>query len=195
MIDTKLRKYFQPAFALVAKPFILLHIHPDTITLVAFLLGIVSSVFIGLDQVWLPLALLWVSGLLDVLDGTVARETGKSSKIGAYLDLVFDRMVEAAIILAFYFLAPEHALAYLVFFTAVLFNFTTFIIAGALFSNTGSKSMHYDIGLAERTETFIVFTLMLLFQSQITPILMVFNGVIVLTGVIRFVRIIQFNNS
>ncbi len=195
MIDSKLRDYFQPMFSLAAKPLIAMGIHPDTVTAIAFMVGVSSSIFIGLGYIGLPIGLLWLSGLLDVLDGTVARLTKKSSKIGAYLDMVFDRMVEASVILACYFIAPEHALAYLVFFVAVLFNFTTFIIAGALFTNTGYKSMHHDIGLAERTETFIVFTLMILMQDHITSILMVFNAVIFLTGLIRFISIIKYNKS
>jgi archaetidylinositol phosphate synthase len=195
MIDSKLRNLFQPMFSLAAKPLMSMGIHPDAVTSIAFIIGISASIFLGLGYIALPIGLLWLSGLLDVLDGTMARLTGKSSKIGAYLDMVFDRMVEASVILAFYFVAPEHALAYLVFFVAVLFNFTTFIIAGALFSNTGYKSMHYDIGLAERTETFLVFTLMMLMQNNITTILMIFNGIIFLTGLIRFIRIINFTKS
>lgn len=70
--------------------------------------------------------------MLDVLDGTVARLTGCSTKIGAYVDLIFDRMVEASVIMGFYFLLPQYALAYLLFFVSVLFNFTTFIVAGTI---------------------------------------------------------------
>lgn len=51
--------------------------------------------------------------------------------------------------------------------------------------------MHYDVGLAERTETFIVFSLMILFQKYTYIILMSFNGIIFLTGFIRFFRIIR----
>ena len=195
MIDSKLRDISQPLFSLAAKPLIAMDIHPDTVTAIAFIIGISSSICLGLGYIALPIGLLWLSGLLDVLDGTIARLTDKSSKIGAYLDMVFDRMVEASVILAFYFIAPEHTLAYLLFFVAVLFNFTTFVIAGALFTNVGNKGMHYDIGLAERTETFIMFTLMMLMQNHITGILMVFNVVIFLTGIIRFIRIVAFNKS
>lgn len=157
----------------------------------AFGVGVLSSILISLGQSVLHLILLWFSGLLDVLDGTVARLTGTSTKIGAYMDLILDRMVEAAIILGFYFLLPQYALAYLLFFIAVLFNFTTFIVAVAIFDNNSLKSMHYDVGIAERTETFIVFTLMVLLQNYVYTILMVFNGIIFLTGSIRFIRIIR----
>jgi phosphatidylglycerophosphate synthase len=137
--------------------------------------------------------LLWISGLLDVLDGSVARLTGKSSASGAYMDLIFDRMVEAFIILGFTILAPANYIAYILFYISVIFNFTTFIVAGALFKNDSKKSMHYDTGIAERTETFIVFSLMLIFKNHITVILMVFNAIIFLTGIIRFYKVIKYS--
>ncbi|MDW7657919.1 MAG: CDP-alcohol phosphatidyltransferase family protein [Bacillota bacterium] len=192
MIDTKWRSIFQPIFNLLAKPLVILHIQPDSITWAAFALGIAAGLCLALGfPVW-SLALLWLSGLLDVLDGTVARLTGKSGKVGAYLDLVLDRMVEAAIILGFAWAYPDTAFVCLLFFTAVLFNFTTFVVAGALFQNQGSKSMHYDVGLAERTETFIVFTLIVLFPLAGTIILLIFDAIIFLTGILRFIRIVRY---
>lgn len=191
MIDTKLRGIVQPSFNYLAKGLIKLKLKPDTITSLAFVIGISASVSIGFANSWLAITLLWLSGLLDVLDGSVARLTNTSSKVGAYMDLIFDRMVEASVILGFYALMPEYSLAYLLFFVAVLFNFTTFIVAGALFNNEGSKSMHYDVGIAERTETFIVFTLMIIFTQYVFIILMIFNIIVFLTGLIRFYRIIK----
>ena len=144
----------------------------------------------------LPAAiLLWLSGLLDVLDGSVARMTGSVTQAGAYMDLILDRMVEAAVILGFAWFMPENMFAYLLFFVAVLFNFTTFVVAGALFQNTGGKGMHYDPGLAERTETFIVFTLMMLFPRHVFMVLTLFNGLIFTTGILRFVKVVRFSRA
>lgn len=189
MIDTKLRGTFQPIFNKTAKVLVKLKIQPDTVTIAAFLLGLIAGGMVAFNQLSLALIFLWLSGLLDVLDGSVARLTGKSTKRGAYMDLIFDRMVEAGIILGFYFLLPENALIYILFFIAAMFNFTTFIVAGALFNNTGEKSMHYDVGIAERTETFIVFSLMMIFPRYIIGILATFDFVIFLTGMIRFHRV------
>src|SRR6478735_5552131 len=43
--------------------------------------------------------LLLVSGFFDIVDGQVARITGKTSKKGAFLDSVFDKIAEVAIFL------------------------------------------------------------------------------------------------
>ncbi len=195
MLDTKARGAVQKGFDIFAKATFLTKLHPNHITTIAFIIGISSAVFIGLDMFLAAGTLLWVSAVLDVLDGTVARLTGKTSKLGGYLDLVFDRMVEASVIIGFYFFAPEHSLLYLLFFTSVLFNFSTFMLAGSLFSNNGKKSMHYDIGIVERTETFIVFTLMLLLPQYLDIFLGIFVGLVFLTGIIRMIRIIMFERK
>jgi archaetidylinositol phosphate synthase len=193
MIDTRWRGRFEPMFNFMARVLVRFKIKPNAITIVAFVIGLFSAIFISFNKPIVALILLWVSGLLDALDGSVARLTGKSSASGAYMDLIFDRMVEAFIILGFAILAPMNYLAYILFYISVIFNFTTFIVAGALFKNNSEKSMHYDTGIAERTETFIVFTLMLIFKNHINIILMVFNAIIFLTGIIRFHNVIRYS--
>lgn len=189
MIDSKFHAVIQPVISFLAKGLVRLRIKANTVTLGGFLFGILSAVFIALQKPYLALILLWVSGLLDVLDGSVARLTGTSSSRGAYLDLILDRMVEAGVILGFTAAFPQFYLAYILFLVSVLFNFTTFIVAGALFTNTGSKSMHFDPGIAERTETFLVFSIMMLLPKSIFIVLLVFSGIIFITGIIRFVKI------
>jgi archaetidylinositol phosphate synthase len=190
-----MRKPFQPLFDGLGRGLVKLKMTPNIITCFAFFIGVASAVFIGLGKPYLALLLLWLSGIMDVLDGTVARLTGKSSLTGAYIDLIFDRMVEAIIILGFVFLEPSSYLAYIVFLISVIFNFTTFIVAGALFKNTGMKSIHYDCGIVERTEAFIVFSLMILFEQYIFLILMSFNLLVFITGIIRFIKIIKHNKG
>ncbi|MCJ7690885.1 MAG: CDP-alcohol phosphatidyltransferase family protein [Clostridiaceae bacterium] len=195
MIDTRWRGKFEPMFNFLARILVSLKIKPNAITILAFAIGLFSAVFIGFNKLIVALILLWISGLLDALDGSVARLTGKSSAGGAYMDLIFDRMVEAFIILGFTILAPTNYFAYILFYISVIFNFTTFVVAGALFKNDSKKSMHYDTGIAERTETFIVFSLMLIFTKYITIILMVFNAIIFLTGIIRFHKVIKYSKT
>ncbi len=189
MLDTSVRKYIQTSMDVVAKYSGLIYLHPNMVTTLALIFGLASALLLGLGYNITAFILLWVSGTLDVLDGTVARLTKKSSKFGAYLDLIFDRIVEAAIILGLFFLAPQYPLTYMLFFVSVIFNFSTFMLAGTLFTNTGVKSMHYDVGIAERTETFIVFSIAMLFPSHILIILNVFNALIFVTGIIRMIRI------
>jgi archaetidylinositol phosphate synthase len=191
MIDSKFRNSAQPCFDKMAQIFVKFDIGPNMITAAALLSGIAAGIFTAFGMMIPGLILLWLSGLLDVLDGTVARITGKATKLGAYMDLVFDRIVETAMIIGFYFLSQKNALACILFLTAIIFNFSSFIVCGALFENKGTKSMHYDIGIAERTETFIVFSLVMLIPKLSVSILLIFAGIIFLTGIFRFIRIIN----
>ena len=195
MIDTRLRGYMQPTFDKIAKTLHHAGFSPDSVTIMAFLIGVLSGYLVSRQWMVPALIFLWLSGLLDVLDGTISRISGKASPTGAFLDLILDRMVEAAVILGFYAIAPEHALAHLLFFVGVIFNFSTFLAAGSLFRNSGVKSMHYDPGILERTETFLLFTAMILWPAARYWLLMLFNVTMFLTGIIRFLRILKLERK
>ncbi len=191
MIDTSLRKYFQYGFDSLAIASRLTLFHPIQITFFALICGFFTFISLFYENLFFAFVFLWLSGFFDVIDGTVARLTSKTSQLGAYLDIIFDRLVEALTILGFYFYLPEYTIYYLFFFIVVQFNFTTFMLAGTLFKNSGIKSMHYDFGLMERTETFIVFSLMIVFSDYIPYILGIFNVLTALTGMLRILRIVK----
>ena len=193
MIETHMRTKVQPFFDKIGHNFCIpYHISPNMVTLAAFITGIVAALFICANCLLLALLFLLLSGMCDILDGTVARITNQSQKVGAYIDLISDRMVEAAIILGFTLLYPQHYLAYIVFFVAVLLHFSTFVAAGALFPNMGKKSMHYDQSIVERAEAFVVFACMMLFPSFIFELLMFFNIIVIIAGLTRFIRVLDY---
>ncbi len=76
---------------------------PNAVTTIAFGIAVVASVMLylgGSDPRWyLPAGLLvLLSGLLDVLDGALARETGTASEAGDFLDHVLDRYGDVVIL-------------------------------------------------------------------------------------------------
>lgn len=72
---------------------------PNTITVTGFVLTAASSIILAHNLMMGALFLL-PAGLLDMLDGIVARSRGESSTFGAFLDSVLDRYSDAAILLA-----------------------------------------------------------------------------------------------
>jgi len=81
----------------VAAVFIRLHFTPNMLTLIGFAICVVGAILAGM-QLWLAAALVVAFGsIFDLFDGALARATGKSSKLGAFLDSVFDRAGEATI--------------------------------------------------------------------------------------------------
>lgn len=192
MIDSKIRKYVQFLFNALASFLIRIKLSANQVTVLALIAGICSGLVLLPRWYSLSLTLLWLSGLFDVLDGSVARLSKSSSPLGAFLDLIFDRVVEAFFIILFALSHPELSTAAMVFLGSVIFNFSTFMVAGNLFKNESEKSMHYDVGIIERTETFIAFSLMLILPSYAVLILFIFNIMILFTGVLRFSRIVKF---
>ncbi|MEM5787475.1 MAG: CDP-alcohol phosphatidyltransferase family protein [Syntrophobacteraceae bacterium] len=64
--------------------------------------GLLISMMAGLSFVYFPLlggVFTLLTGLLDTLDGSLARATGQSKKFGAFLDSVLDRYTELIIYL------------------------------------------------------------------------------------------------
>jgi phosphatidylglycerophosphate synthase len=70
---------------------------PDGLTLVGFGITAIGAVFLGL-QAWLIGGLIvFVGGVFDMFDGTLARATGQVTRLGAFMDSVFDRWGEALV--------------------------------------------------------------------------------------------------
>ncbi len=172
----------------MAKGLLALRFTPNTITVIAFLVGVVAALSIAIGWLVVAFVLIWVSGLLDVLDGTAARLAGRVTASGAFFDLILDRMVECAVIIGFAVAYPAHYLAYIFFLTALVFNFFTFVVAGAIVGTVDEKGFHHDPGLVERTETLVVFALMIVFTPYIFWILMVFTILVFVTGIVRAYR-------
>jgi archaetidylinositol phosphate synthase len=81
----------------------LINVEPDTISYVALALAGLAGLLFFLSWEWtllLPMAALVVivSGLLDALDGKVAKMTGKASRRGDFLDHVLDRYADVLMI-------------------------------------------------------------------------------------------------
>jgi phosphatidylglycerophosphate synthase len=70
---------------------------PDGLTLIGFGITTVGAILLGL-QLWVVGGLVvFIGGVFDMFDGTLARATGRVSKLGAFMDSVFDRWGEALV--------------------------------------------------------------------------------------------------
>jgi phosphatidylglycerophosphate synthase len=70
---------------------------PDGLTLIGFAITVVGAILLGLQQWLLGGLVVFIGGVFDMFDGTLARATGKVSKLGAFMDSVFDRWGEAIV--------------------------------------------------------------------------------------------------
>jgi CDP-L-myo-inositol myo-inositolphosphotransferase len=75
-----------------------LPIHPDVVSLVAFLLGITGALLLARAHGIAAAALVQLASILDGVDGEIARLQVRASPGGALLDGVLDRLADAAIL-------------------------------------------------------------------------------------------------
>jgi CDP-diacylglycerol--glycerol-3-phosphate 3-phosphatidyltransferase len=89
-------KYFtDPVVTLLSKT----GITPNVLTWIGFLIAVVTAIFAALGQMIVAGLLLLFGGYFDMLDGSLARRTGKVTVFGEVLDSTLDRLSEGAILL------------------------------------------------------------------------------------------------
>lgn len=94
-ISNDSRDRVKHAFEPIALAMGRLGLTPDALTLIGFAVTI-GAAFILSQGLWLLGGLVvFVGGVFDMFDGTLARATGRASRLGAFMDSVFDRWGEA----------------------------------------------------------------------------------------------------
>ena len=81
----------------VADWLVLRGVHPNTITVIGTLCSIIGGVIYATGHISTAGIWLGVTALFDVIDGTVARRSGKSSTFGAFFDSTLDRVADGAV--------------------------------------------------------------------------------------------------
>ena len=92
---SRIKKIFEPIALGMGR----LGLTPDGLTLIGFGITVLGAALLA-AQLWLAGGLVvFIGGVFDMFDGTLARATGKVSKLGAFMDSVFDRWGEAIVYL------------------------------------------------------------------------------------------------
>lgn len=126
----------------VVKLCIRFRISPNSITLFSVFLSILAGYFYFSGNIALAGWLLLLTGTLDLTDGQLARESGMSSKAGAFLDSCSDRYAEGFVFLgvAFYFIVRDFDSSAGVYIVEPLYLGAAFF---AVFAIIGSLIMSY----------------------------------------------------
>ncbi len=105
-----------------AKFFRAIKFTPNGITILGFLITVVSAYLVGAGWLLAGGIVFLFAGGLDLMDGALARLTGEVSPFGALLDSLFDRLSEAALFvgLAVYALRQDIGEDRQVFFITVI---------------------------------------------------------------------------
>jgi phosphatidylinositol phosphate synthase len=73
-------------------------VNPNTITTIGTLCSITAGVIYATGHISIAGWVLGVTAVFDVLDGTVARRTGRSTVFGAFYDSTLDRVADGAVL-------------------------------------------------------------------------------------------------
>lgn len=179
LVLSEVRDKVEPWVEKSAKPFLILGLKPNHITLIALIVGIFAGYLFFLGElIWAGVFIL-VGGYLDIIDGTVARATDQVSKIGGILDSVFDRISDGALYIGIigggmgsFYGDPSWILPTLALVGSYL---VSYVRARAESSGTGKL----DVGLAERAERLIILAVGA-FVNYISVALAI---IVVLTGI------------
>jgi archaetidylinositol phosphate synthase len=187
VLDTYGRSYVQPIIQRTGQVLLNKGLTANHVTVIAFVIGVSASFLVYFDMAVLGVVVLWLSGFLDAVDGSMARQSKTSSSWGTVLDVTFDRIVEAGILVALALRHPDPEILFLFLLLAIsiIITMTIFLTVGAVSEKESMKSFYYQPGLAERTEGFILFSLMVLFQPHLKFWTIVFLIVEIVTGLQR----------
>lgn len=86
----------KPIISLVAKT----PLTPNTITWIGLIITLGAGALVVTEYFLAAGIVVLVAGLFDMLDGALARATGKTTRFGAILDSTLDRVSEAVLLLA-----------------------------------------------------------------------------------------------
>ena len=195
MLDGTARKMIQPGLDRVGIWLARRKTKADHLTILACLLGLAAAALIAWGYMAAALALIAVSRICDGLDGSVARAT-RPTDFGGYLDITLDFVFYGAIPLGFVIHDPAaNGLAGAALIFSFYVNGASFlayaIVAekrGLSTTARGVKSIYFTTGLAEASETFVVFGLFCLWPEWFSPVAWAFAVICLYTALSRIMQ-------
>jgi CDP-diacylglycerol---glycerol-3-phosphate 3-phosphatidyltransferase len=176
--------FTRPVVNLLAKT----TITPNAVTFLGFLVIIAASVLAGTGHLFAAGWVALFSGYFDIIDGALARMTGKVTRFGSVFDSTLDRVSEGAIligIMAYFLISKPQYYEWI----ALLCGFA--ILASFMVSYIRARSegigVDCQIGMFTRTERVIILALGLLLSS-IPYVLIAVLGIIALMSTITTIQ-------
>ena len=150
-------------------------VHPGVITLASALFGVLAAVAVAEGRFDLGLLGWTVNRILDGLDGAVAREGGRQTDFGGYIDIIADFTVYSAIPIgvAIHFATAESWLATSVMLATFYVNSASWMYLAALLEKRSAGAGETDEetsitmpdALVGGTETLLLYTSFLAFPA------------------------------
>ena len=193
MIDRWIRPLIDPPLTQAGRLLASGGIGADAITIAACVLGLAGAAAIAFGEFTLALLLLIANRIADGLDGAVARATRATDR-GAFLDIVLDFAVYAAVPLGFAVWDGANALPAALLLASFLANGSAFLAfsvmaqkRGLTTAEQGEKSIYYLAGLAEGFETVAFMVAVCLFPKAFPLLATIFAALCGASAIARVV--------
>ncbi|HUP76633.1 MAG TPA: CDP-alcohol phosphatidyltransferase family protein [Acidimicrobiales bacterium] len=191
MFDRRLRAAVDRPLTALAGRAAARGVRADWVTLAGFLLGVGACVAIAVDQRIVALVLWLANRVADGLDGAIARRIGVTDR-GGFVDIVADFAIYGGFVVGVAYAQPDARLAVVVLLFAYYVSGTAFLAWSSLAERRAriagdNRSLHFVGGIAEGTETIVVYALLCIWPSATEAIVWVFAAAVGLTAVQRIV--------
>jgi phosphatidylglycerophosphate synthase len=191
MFDHRVRQVLAPPLERAGAQLARLGVRPLVLTFTGWVVGIGACVAAA-TRLW-PLALaLWLGNrLLDGLDGPIARAVG-ATDCGGFLDIVADFSIYGGFVVGVAIGVPAARLACLALLLAYYVSGTAFLALSSLLERRRAqygdeRSLRFVGGLAEGTETVVVYVLFCVLPGHAALIAWIFTAAVAVTAVQRVI--------
>lgn len=190
MLDTPVRRVLAPPLQAAGLRLAAAGVAPNMLTAAGWTAGVGACVAAASGRWWLALGLWLVNRCLDGLDGPVARALEPTER-GGFLDVVADFSVYGGFVLAVAVAVPDARLACVALLCAYYVSGTALLALSSLVERRRARrgddgrSLHFAGGLAEGTETVVVYVLFCLLPGHAAAIAWAFTAAVALTAVQR----------
>jgi CDP-diacylglycerol--glycerol-3-phosphate 3-phosphatidyltransferase len=148
-------RVIEPAISFLARH----NVSPNSITTVGTLLTVAASVVYGTGHIMTAGWIMAATAFFDVIDGQVARRTGRCTVFGAFYDSTLDRVADGALmagLTVFYAINPIHHNIYMVV-VCLVGIVGTFVVS---YTRARAESLGIDakVGVMQRPERIVLLS-------------------------------------
>ena len=190
MLDARARAAYAPLLDRIAPGVAAAGIPATALTALGWVVGVAACVATASSSWRLALVLWLANRLLDGLDGAVARVAGPTER-GGFLDIVADFSIYCGFVVAIAVAVPSARLACTVLLATYYVSGAALLALSSLLERRrhraagDGRSLRFVGGLAEGTETVLVYVAFLLFPRHAETIAWLFAAAVAVTAIQR----------
>jgi phosphatidylinositol phosphate synthase len=158
-----------------------LKVSPNQVSSAGFALNVVAAVFVATGDLAVAGAVYLFAGCMDLMDGTLARVTGRVTKFGAFFDSTIDRISEGVVFAAigFHFAVMNNGSMVVIAVLALLGS----LLVSYVRARAEGLGASCKVGLLTRAERVVLLAAGLLFG--------VLSEIVILIAVLTAITVVQ----